>query len=247
MRCLVLFDIDGTLLHGGPARGAFETAMVEVFGTAGPIEAWEFSGKTDPQIARELLTSAGIEEERIEAGLPRLWSRYLDEMEARLLTQPTLTLPGVAELLHDLESLGDVGLGLVTGNLMDGARLKLASVGLQSHFPVGAFGSDREVRNELPGIAVERARRHWRRDFAPGEVVVVGDTPRDVDCGKFFGTRTVAVATGNFDLESLHATGADAVLANFGRTDLAIQAILHEGDGSGVGRDRSSEPAQGYS
>jgi len=230
MRCLVLFDIDGTLLHGGPARGAFETAMVEVFGTAGPIDTWEFSGKTDPQIARELLTEAGLEEERIDAGLPLLWSRYLSEMEARLPAQPTRTLPGVAELLRALERSGDVGLGLVTGNLLGGAQLKLASVGLESRFPVGAFGSDREIRNELPGIAVGRARDHWRRDFSPGEVVVVGDTPRDVDCGRFFGTRTVAVATGKFDIESLRATGADAVLEDFGSTDLAVEAILHGSD-----------------
>jgi len=227
MRCLVLFDIDGTLLNGGPARGAFETAMVEVFGTAGPIDTWEFSGKTDPQIARELLTEAGFEEERIDAGLPRLWSRYLHEMEARLPTQPTQQLPGVADLIQGLERLGDVGLGLVTGNLLDGARLKLASVGLDARFPVGAFGSDREVRNELPGIAVGRAREHWRRDFSPAEVVVVGDTPRDVDCGRFFGTRTVAVATGNFDVESLRAAGADAVLTDFGSTDQAMEAILY--------------------
>jgi len=227
MRCLVLFDIDGTLLNGGPAREAFETAMVEVFGTAGPIDSWEFSGKTDPQIARELLTEVGFEEERIDAGLPRLWSRYLHEMEARLPTQPTQQLPGVAELILGLESLGHVGLGLVTGNLLDGARLKLASVGLDTRFPVGAFGSDREARNELPGIAVGRARDHWKRDFSPGAVVVVGDTPRDVACGRFFGTRTVAVATGNFDLESLRAAGADAVLTDFGSTDHAMEAILH--------------------
>jgi len=247
LRCLVLFDIDGTLLHGGPARGAFETAMVDVFGTAGPIDTWEFSGKTDPQIARELLTEAGFEAAQIDSGLPRLWSRYLDEMAARLPMQPTRTLPGVAELLQELERVGDIGLGLVTGNLLDGARLKLESVGLQSRFPVGAFGSDREVRNELPGIAVRRAREHWRRDFSPREVVVVGDTPRDVDCGRFFGTRTVAVATGNFDRECLRAAGADAVLEDFGNTDRAMEAILHELNGSGGGRDRWGGPARKHS
>ena len=158
MRRLVLFDIDGTLVRGGPAKEAFEQAMLEVYGTAGPIEQHDFSGKTDPQIARELLHRAGFEDERIDAALPRLWDGYLSGLRARLVDRPMEILPGVAPLLDALEKVGDAALGLLTGNIVDGARLKLGSVGLHERFAVGGYGSDHEVRNELPAIAIRRAR-----------------------------------------------------------------------------------------
>ena len=225
MRRLVLFDVDGTVLSGGPAREAFFVALGAVFGTAGPIDGWEFSGKTDPQIARELLTEAGIEPARIDESLPAVWVRYLAEMEARLLDSPTRALPGVAELLGGLGERA-AATALLTGNVAGGARLKLDSAGLGGWFPVGAFGSDHEVRNELPAVAIRRAEVHWGARFPAGEVVVVGDTPRDVACGQAHGTRTVAVATGRFDVDALEGTGADVVLESLQETDRALHAIL---------------------
>jgi len=222
---LVLFDIDGTLLSGGPAKEAFRAALEEVFGTTGPIEEWEFSGKTDPQIARELMTEAGLGRERIEAGFPALWRSYLGGMEARLGACPTVRLPGVLELLPLLRDRG-VALGLLTGNVVEGARLKLGSAGLGEWFAVGAFGSDQEERNDLPPVALERAREHWGTGFAPTAAVVVGDTPRDVECGRRHGIRTVAVATGRFGAEVLEASGADRVLPDLSATALALEAIL---------------------
>jgi phosphoglycolate phosphatase-like HAD superfamily hydrolase len=223
---LVLFDIDGTLLSGGPAKDAFHLALIEVFGTAGPIEEWEFSGKTDPQIARELLREAGLRDLDIDEGLPRFWIRYLAEMERRLPDRPPRALPGVPELLNALAQRGTVALALLTGNVAGGARLKLGAVGLGSWFAVGAYGSDKETRNELPTIAVRRARDHWGIDFAARSVVVVGDTPRDVECGSRHGARTVAVATGRFEEGALWESGADAVLRDLGETDAAAEAIL---------------------
>lgn len=224
---LVLFDVDGTVLSGGPARESFQIALQDVFGTAGPIDAWEFSGKTDPQIARELLFEAGLEGERIDAGLPVVWKRYLAEMEARLPRCPTQALPGVKGLLALLDSCETVALGLLTGNVVGGARLKLGSAGLDGWLSeVGAFGSDHEARNELPAIAIDRAEKHWGTRFSPAEVVVVGDTPRDVGCGRAHGTRTVAVATGRFGVEALAETGADVVLESLRDTDRALRAIL---------------------
>jgi phosphoglycolate phosphatase-like HAD superfamily hydrolase len=226
MERLVLFDIDGTLVSGGPARDAFHIALLEVFGTAGPIAEWEFSGKTDPQIARELLREAGLGDEEIGAGFPRLWECYLDEMAVRLPTVPPRALPGVSALLQALAARGTVALALLTGNVAGGARLKLAAAGLESWFAVGAFGSDRETRNELPTIAVRRALDYWGVEFSAGSVVVVGDTPRDVDCGRGHGARTVAVATGRFGEEALQETGADVVLRDLRETDAALDAIL---------------------
>ncbi len=227
MRRLLLFDIDGTLVSGGPAKQAFHSALLEVFGTAGPIERWEFSGKTDPQIARELLTAAGLAPEVIDDGFPQLWGRYLSQMQSLLPESPLTPLPGVVELLGNLRATESVALGLLTGNLARGAALKLESAGLEPTFPVGAYGSDHEQRRELPRIAVERAAAALGVDFRATQVVVVGDTPRDVDCGKWYGARTIAVATGRFDREELDRTGADVVLEDLGDLDRSIEALVH--------------------
>ena len=225
MTRLILFDIDGTLLTGGPAKGAFHLALETVYGTTGPIEGWSFSGKTDPQIARELLTAAGLDDRTIDGGFPALWSTYLGEMERRMVDDPTRLLPGVMELVEALEAVADVALALVTGNVQRGAELKLGAVGLGSRFELGAFGSDHEIRNELPGIALERAWERWGIRFDPRRVVVVGDTPRDVACGRHHGTRTLAVATGRFGEEELRASGADVVLSDLSRTDEVVELL----------------------
>lgn len=226
MNRLLLFDIDGTLVWGGPAKGAFEQAMKKVFGTAGPIGGHDFSGKTDPQIARELLTLAGFDPEPIEAGFDELWGEYLSELEARLVGKPMTVLPGVPALLDALAAREDVAMGLLTGNVAEGARLKLDSVGLAEYFPVGGYGSDAENRDELPAVAMDRAHHHFGIDFPPETVVVVGDTPRDVACGKVGGTKTVAVATGWYDAETLAAHDPDSVLPDLGDLGASLKALI---------------------
>ncbi len=225
MNRLILFDIDGTLVAGGPAKEAFHDALLEVFGTVGPIRDWDFSGKTDPQIARELLSADGLDAVTIEAGFPALWNRYLGELERRLPARPTRLLPGLVPLMEALRARADVALGLVTGNMLRGAELKLAPVGLAGHFPVGGFGSDHEQRNELPGIALARARAHWGIEFDPDHVIVVGDTPRDVECGKHHGTRTLGVATGRFSVTELRESGADEVLEDLAETARVLEIL----------------------
>ncbi len=226
MKRLLLFDIDGTLVRGGPAKMAFELAMELVFGTAGPIDGHDFSGKTDPQIARELLHAEGLEDEEIDAGFEPLWREYLGELGPRLVGMPMTLLPGVQPLLQHLSGMDGVAMGLLTGNILDGARMKLDSVGLGAYFPVGGFGSDSEVREDLTAVAMRRAARVWGGEFPASSVVVVGDTPRDVACGKHGGTRTVAVATGRFDAERLASTGPDRVLEDFGDLAESVQALL---------------------
>lgn len=215
MRRLILFDIDGTLVRGRAARGAFEVALRHAYGTAGAIDTHDFSGKTDPQIARELLVGAGLDHAVVDAGLPRLFERYLAELEVRLPAEPMRVLPGVGELLDALDASGEAALGLVTGNVVGGARLKLGSVGLFDRFRVGGFGSDHEIRNHLPAIAIGRARAAWGRDFDRADVWVVGDTPLDVACGRHERVRTLAVATGRHPVAELSGCGADAVVESF--------------------------------
>ena len=226
MHTLILFDIDGTLTRGGPAKVAFHTAMLETFGTAGAIESHDFSGKTDPQIVRELLRDAGLEDAAVDAGLAGLWDRYIGELEARIRDNPMRLLPGVADLIEALDAEPDVALGLVTGNIIRGARVKLGSVGLAGFFAIGGYGSDHEIREHLPAIALERAFETWGVRFPAASTVIVGDTPRDVECGKHEGTRTVAVATGRIPRERLETTGADAIFDDFSDVASVIQALL---------------------
>jgi phosphoglycolate phosphatase-like HAD superfamily hydrolase len=225
MTRLLLFDIDGTLVTGGPAKEAFRIALMEAFGTAGDITLHDFAGKTDPQIARELLRGAGLDDAAIASGLPALWTTYLGELERRLPATPMRALPGVAALVEALALAEDVALGLVTGNIADGARLKLGSVGLHERFPFGGFGSDSEERDYLPGVALARARDLLRVELAPEDVVVVGDTPRDVACGRCHGMRTLAVATGRFGVDELRASGADEVLKDLTDIDRVMEVL----------------------
>jgi phosphoglycolate phosphatase-like HAD superfamily hydrolase len=225
MRRLLLFDIDGTLVSGGPAKTAFHVALLEAFGTAGPIEVHEFAGKTDPQIARELLGRAGLSPKEIEGGLPTLFDRYLAELENRLQASPMTVLPGVAALIESLLGSDEVGLGLLTGNIEGGAALKLGSAGLFRHFRMGAYGSDSAERNDLPGVALDRAEETWGVRFDPSDVYVIGDTPRDVECGLAHDAMTVGVATGNFGAEALWAAGAHHVVEDLSDT-LEVRALL---------------------
>ncbi|MCY3706342.1 MAG: HAD hydrolase-like protein [Gammaproteobacteria bacterium] len=238
MKRLILFDIDGTLVWGGPAKEAFTVALARVFGATPPVNLTldrvvelapkvVFAGRTDPQIARELLRRAGLDDGRIDEGLSRLWTLYPRELERRLPAKPVTALAGVPELLAALGDREDVAMGLVTGNIREGARLKLGSAGLAAEaFPAGGFGCDRESRNHLPAVAVGRAEQVWGVRFPPESVVVVGDTPLDVECGRHFGARTVAVATGHFGAAELKATGADHVAPDLTRTREVVDVLM---------------------
>lgn len=232
MRRLVLFDIDGTLLTArGAPRRAFERALIEVYGTAGPIARHRLSGKTDPQITREVLTLAGLDNATIDGGLARLWSVYSRELH-RALADPeheTVVLPGVRPLLAALEARdGGVLLGLLTGNIREGAEIKLASARVETEFRVGAFGSDCEQRDGLPAIAVERALALTGRTFRAREIVVIGDTPNDVTCGRALDVKTLAVATGSYDESALRAAGAHDVVPDLGDTKRVLDMLLDE-------------------
>ena len=230
MKRLVLFDIDGTLLlTDGAPRRAFHRAMLEVYRTAGPIATHAFDGKTDPQIARELLTHAGLPSAAVDRGLEALWTAYLRELSMEFARPGTRTtvLPGIAALLLELEARkSDVVLGLLTGNIERGATLKLASAGIRNTFRVGAFGSDCERRDGLPPVAVERAREAVGIEFERSDIVIIGDTPSDVTCGHALGVRAIGVATGRFHENDLREAGAAATFADLSRTEDVLNAIL---------------------
>jgi len=213
----------------GAARNAFERAMVEVYGTPGPIAKHSFGGKTDPQIARELLRLSGFDEARIEAELARLWAAYLRELreELGLPDHETEVLPGVRPLLAELGRRPDTFLvGLLTGNIEEGAALKLRSAALDRGFRLGAFGSDRERREDLPAVAVERAFALTGTRFRRREIVIIGDTPADMTCGASLDAFAFGVATGYFDEASLRAAGAHATVPDLGNTHGVLEVLL---------------------
>ena len=229
MKRLILFDIDGTLLSTDGAAGrAFEAAMIEIYGTAGPINDVSFAGKTDPQIAHELLSHAGLDRDWIEAGLERLWAGYLARFDGELLKTPARVLPGVMEFLDFLESRpSEATIGLLTGNIADGARRKLDAAGIGfGRFAVGAFGSDHEDRNELPALGLARAAATTGIRFEGKEMAIVGDTPADITCGQVVGARTVGVASGAYSREDLAACHPDFLFDSLEDTDAVWNAIL---------------------
>lgn len=227
---LVLFDIDGTLLlSDGAGRRAIHRALREVFGTTGPA-GYFFDGKTDPQIVRELMRQAGHADERIDADMTRLLARYVDCLREELIApghRRAYTLPGVPQLLDSLEASPNVILGLLTGNIEVGARAKLEAVGLDpARFRVGAYGSDHERRPELPAIARERTKRHLGHDLTGDAIVVIGDTPADLTCGKSLGASAIGVATGRHSIEELERHDPLAVFADLSDTAAVTRAIL---------------------
>lgn len=228
MTRLVLFDIDGTLVdtHGAGSRSV-RRALLEVYGQTGPIDSYDFHGRTDPQIVRELMRMAGLDDREIDRGMDELWALYLERLE-RELEQPGTTtevLPGVTELLDALHETRNDLVALLTGNIEAGARLKLGAADLWHRFDFGAYGSDHERRDRLPAIAVERARKATGLEFTGRNVVIIGDTPFDVRCGRELGVWAVAVATGKHTAGELEAAGADIVLNDLADTRRALEAI----------------------
>jgi phosphoglycolate phosphatase len=227
VRRLLLFDIDGTLLStDGAARRAFHRALLEVYETTGPISTHAFDGKTDPQIARELLRLAGLNDGAIDGRLQMLWSAYLRELACELssATHSTRLYPGVLPLLRALDS-ADVCVALLTGNIARGAALKLAWAGIEQHFAFGAFGSDCERRDGLPAVAVARAEQHTGRNFSGPEIIVIGDTPQDVTCGQALGVFTVAVATGRYSTDDLLRAGASVAFPDLSDTAALLEIL----------------------
>ncbi|MGK2856323.1 MAG: HAD family hydrolase [Thermoanaerobaculia bacterium] len=206
MTRLVLFDIDGTILRDdGVAREAFGIALRETYGHERSLRPYDFSGLTDPQITHIVLGDAGYPADEIEAKLDALWEVYLREMRARVAATRIRLMPGIVELLELLAREQTVVLGLLTGNIEPGARIKLGAHELNGFFPFGAFGSDSSVRADLPPIATRRAVERTGTGIAPGDVVIIGDSIHDVRCAVPHGAISIAVPTG--------PTAAEALLA----------------------------------
>jgi phosphoglycolate phosphatase len=235
---LVLFDIDGTLvLTGGAGLRAMNRACAELAGHADALSGIPVAGRTDRIILADVVARTGrsLDEELLLV----LRERYLGHLREEILrpgAMPTAenlgprggtkaVMPGIRELLDELQARPDVFLGLLTGNFEEGARIKLEHFDLWRYFRCGAYGDDAADRNALVPIAVERARRCGLPDIAGPQIFVIGDTPHDIACARAVGAVAVGVATGGFTVDELRACGADVVFKDLAGREAFLELL----------------------
>jgi phosphoglycolate phosphatase-like HAD superfamily hydrolase len=211
---ICLFDIDGTLLSsGGAGKAAMEAALAAEFGVPAEARDVPFSGRTDRAIAGDLFRLHGMEES------PHNWQRflaaYLRLLPTKLGSHKGVVLPGIGELLQTLSQREDIAVGLLTGNVREGARLKLSHYGIFQHFAFGGYGDEHLDRNAVARDALQIVRDYLKSAVQPDRIWVIGDTPLDIGCARSIGARAVAVATGWHSLEVLAAEQPDLVVADF--------------------------------
>ncbi|MEX1118356.1 MAG: HAD family hydrolase [Terrimicrobiaceae bacterium] len=224
-RRLLLFDIDGTLItSGGAGERALCEAMSHLFGVQEDLKGITLAGATDALIARHLLEKHGLPVTLENSAA--LLDAYLQQLAAHLPRHRGRVLPGMLELLTILRGHPGVVLALLTGNLIRGAELKLTHYGVWEFFEFGAFADDHHDRNELGHFAKSRALEIHGVDFPPECITVIGDTPKDIACGKAIGAKTVAIATGNYSVGELGAFDPDLVFADFSDTQAVLSALL---------------------
>jgi phosphoglycolate phosphatase-like HAD superfamily hydrolase len=229
IECVLLWDVDGTLVKTGDVGAAvFDMALEQVLGVR-PEARVRMSGKTDPQIVRDYLSDMGVEQtpELIEAVLRGIEAELVAAAASGNLAAGGAPCPGVAAILAELAGNPTVLSTLVTGNIYPNALVKVAAFGLEQwlDLSVGAYGSDKHDRNLLVPVAMARVAEQtgWQVDL--NQVWVIGDTPRDLDCARAAGVRCLLVGTGKFSADSLEGMGADAVLHNLSDTRAVVRLL----------------------
>lgn len=211
---LVLFDIDGTLVRtGGAGIEAFRRVFVSEFDATDGFEKLKFAGRTDTGLVREFFEyhKIPVTEENQE----RFFEHYVFLLDYILAQSAPWPCEGVTDFIAALQALPQPPmLGLLTGNIRLGAEIKLRHSGLWDVFVMGGFGDDNEDRNLIARVARERGSRLLGRELEGREMVVIGDTPHDIRCGKFIGAKVLAVATGGATLDELKAHQPDWAVSN---------------------------------
>jgi phosphoglycolate phosphatase len=221
---LLLFDIDGTLVNtGGAGVESLRTTVRHRFGAEDDLHDIEIAGKTDRAIISDILRKFHIDP--IDENILSFAREYIGGLSLSLSRARGRVLPGIQRLLEHLKSERHIVLALLTGNLQEGARLKLQHYGLWDFFEFGAFADDHHDRNELGAFARKRAHSKHRHDFDAADIDVIGDTHHDIACGKAFGARTIAVATGSWSRERLQSCTPDFLFDDFSNTDDVIETL----------------------
>ncbi len=222
-RKLVLFDIDGTLISaGGAGTRSMNRAFHSLFGIRDAFEGISMAGKTDPQIMKEGLKLHGFP--HMDGNVEKMKEMYLKFLRSEIENPRRSLKPGIHEALVRFQSMG-IMLGLLTGNLKKGAEIKLTPFGIYDFFLEGAFGSDDADRDNLLPIALDKFRQKGY-DFSSSHCIVIGDTPRDVQCAKVHGAQCIAVATGPYTRDDLLQTEADIVLDSLAETEGYADFVL---------------------
>jgi phosphoglycolate phosphatase-like HAD superfamily hydrolase len=210
---LVLFDIDGTLIStGGAGIKAFSGAFAEIFGLPGATENISFAGRTDHGLVREIFGANGIEP--TEQNFHKFEQAYFEQLTQFLPRDRREPLPGVRRFMAAFRELNPAPLlGLLTGNHPRGAEIKLRHFGLWEEFTMGAFGDRDADRDEVARAALEQGRS-LIAGLRPAEILVVGDTDRDIQCARTIGAKVLAVATGPHSVSELEGLGPDWVVAD---------------------------------
>ena len=220
---LILWDIDGTIIATkGAGESAMNLAILEAFGINGDLNAIDYSGRTDPLLGRMICEHYGLPD------TPECNRAFVDayvrNLSSILTETPATLLPGM-DVLRILARRQDCLQGLLTGNVRLGGKVKLESVDAWQHFEFGSFADNCFDRNELATKALEIARVDFGAEFAPDQVFVIGDTPRDVECGRQIQAQTVAVATGKYSVNKLAEAKPDYLFKNLSDTE-AFLAII---------------------
>jgi phosphoglycolate phosphatase-like HAD superfamily hydrolase len=219
---LLLFDVDQTLIStGGAGIRALNRAFQKLYAVENAMEGILPHGKTDPGIIREILHSHSAPSlkdgtDGFPTSMTAIVESYLEFLDNEIdSTSSYKILPGIEGILNSLSSRSDIAIGLATGNVEAGARIKLERGNLNRYFPFGGFGSDSENRTELVRCGAEKASAYMGCRPAPDDVFVIGDTPRDIVAGREAGFLTVGVATGKYSKEELKESGATVVISDF--------------------------------
>lgn len=229
LKHLVLFDIDGTLLWpDGAGRASMRAALQRVYGTAGPIEHYSFEGRTDREVVRDLMGAAGLPPEAIWPRFEQLAEVMTAEIERRVAAgeHHIRPCPGGHALVQALAARHDVLIGLLTGNLRPVAPVKLEAAGYDPElFRVGAYGDESALRADLAANAVQAARQVTGVAFHGEQIVIIGDTPADIICGRALGARSIAVLTGGFGRSQLEAEHPSYIFDDLTSIQAVIAAI----------------------
>ena len=227
---LLLFDIDQTLINsGGAGLRALDRACEKVLGLKNAMQGISPHGKTDPAIAREILRARLDRASRDGSDIPSILEAYVSFLKEEVQLSPGYrVLPGIVSLLEEMLDRQEVVLGLATGNIELGARIKLERGGLNRYFEFGGFGSDSEDRTELVRRAADKAADKIGTSIPPSNIFVIGDTPLDIDAGNRAGFKTIGVGTGSYSAEQLVAAGATAAVADIsaGRTHFLRSTLI---------------------
>ena len=221
---LILWDIDATLIStAGAGDKALKRVVLQRYGAIDDLRDIEIAGRTDAAIARSILQKYGAP---VSSGsVTAFLDEYLEQLAALLPHLHGHVMPGVREILDRLHMKDDCVLALLTGNLRRGAQLKLERYGLWHYFEFGAFADDHHDRNELGGFARRRAYERHGHEFQPTLIDVIGDTGHDIACGKVFGGRTIAVATGSWTPEQLASYEPDFLFDDFSAVDEVMATL----------------------